>query len=152
MRIADKKPVSDTEKEDVVRLYGEMRQSSAKLVSPDGSSTGLPPSLAEFLSKMLCVLGEARSLSIVQQDAQFTTAEAGRILGVSRQFLVGLLEQGAIPFHKVGAHRRILAGDLLAYKSKRDARRHEILDALTRAETEDGLYDLEVPAAVPSKR
>ena len=67
------------------------------------------------------------------------------MLGVSRQFLVQVLERDEMPFHMVGAHRRVYVRDLLAYKAKRDTKRHQILDQLTRAEAEDGLYDLELP-------
>jgi hypothetical protein len=45
----------------------------------------------------------------------------------------------------VGTHRRLYVRDLLAYKAKRDSNRRKIFDALTRAEVEDGLYDLEPP-------
>jgi excisionase family DNA binding protein len=74
-----------------------------------------------------------------------TTIEAARMLGVSRQFLVKLLEHDGIPYHMVGTHRRIYVRDLLAYKAKRDFKRRKIPDDLTRAEAEDGLYDLEPP-------
>lgn len=65
------------------------------------------------------------------------------MLGVSRQFLIKVLERDEIPHHMVGTHRRVYVRDLLAYKAKRDSRRGQILDELTRAEAEDGLYDLE---------
>ncbi len=90
-------------------------------------------------------LCEGPSVAIVQKDAQLTTVEAARMLGVSRQFLVGQLERGEIPFHMVGTHRRLYLRDLLVYKSRRDDNRHRILDGLTRAESEEGLYD-RVPA------
>jgi excisionase family DNA binding protein len=143
LTVKEKRSLSTTDRQDVRALYHEVLQSRAKLLGPDGAATSFPSSLQEFLAKMLQILGEGLSLSIVQHDAQLTTAEAARILGVSRQFLVGLLEQGAIPHHKAGTHRRILVRDLLAYKAKRDTRRHEVLDALTGAEASDGLYDLD---------
>jgi hypothetical protein len=45
----------------------------------------------------------------------------------------------------VGTHRSIYVRDLLAYKAKRDSKRLELLDELTRAEKEDSLYYLELP-------
>ena len=63
------------------------------------------------------------------------------MLGVSRQFLIKVLERAEIPHHMVETHRRVYVRDLLAYKANRDSKRGRILDELTRAE--DGLYDLE---------
>lgn len=95
--------------------------------------------------KLVADLCEGQSVTIVQNDAQLTTVEGARMLGVSRQFLIKLLEQGHIPHHMIGTHRRIYVRDLLAYKAKRDSNRRKILDELTRTEAEDGLYDLDPP-------
>jgi excisionase family DNA binding protein len=105
----------------------------------------MPVSLEGFLVKVTAGLREGRSVAIVQDDAQLTTVEAARTLGVSRQFLIGQLEKGEIPFHMVGTHRRLYARDVLAYRMRRDRKRHRILNDLTRAEAEDGLYDREPP-------
>jgi len=40
------------------------------------------------------------------------------MLNVSRPHIVKLLEQGAIPFKKVGSHRRISLENLLLYEAK----------------------------------
>lgn len=137
--------ISETDQKQVLELYQKIQRSRARLVGPDGKSHSLPVSLYEFLVKLIADLCEGQSVVIVQNDAQLTTVEGARMLGVSRQFLIKLLERGDIPHHMVGTHRRIYVRDLLAYKAKRDSNRRKILDDLTRAEAQDGLYDLEPP-------
>lgn len=126
-------------------LYQQIRKSRVRMAGADGKARNLPASLDEFLARLARALGEGGSLAIFHADAQLTTVEAARILGVSRQFLVRLLENGEIPYHMTGTHRRIYLRDLLAYKARRDSRRRKILDDLARAEAQDGLYDLEPP-------
>lgn len=137
--------ISEADQRQVLELYQKIQRSRAKLVGPDGKTQNLPVSLYEFLVKLIADLCEGQSVAIVQNDAQLTTVEGARMLGVSRQFLIKLLERGDIPHHMVGTHRRIYVRDLLAYKAKRDSNRRKILDELTRAEAEEGLYDLEPP-------
>ena len=136
--------ISEGDQKQVLELYQKIQRSRAKLVGPDGKTQSLPVSLYEFLVKLIDLF-EGQSVAIVQNDAQLTTVEAARMLGVSRQFLVKVLERGEIPHHMVGTHRRVYVRDLVAYKTRRDSKRRQILDDLTRAEAEDGLYDLEPP-------
>ena len=135
--------ISEADQRQVLELYQKIQRSRAKLVGPDGKTQNLPVSLYEFLVKLVADLCEGQSIAIVQNDAQLTTVEAARILGVSRQFLIKLLERGDIPHHMVGTHRRIYVRDLLAYKAKRDSNRRKTLDDLIRVEAEDGSYEPE---------
>jgi hypothetical protein len=52
---------------------------------------------------------------------------------------VNLLDEGKIPSRKVGAHRRVRAEDLVAYKLRDQARRRVILDELTAEAEKHGL-------------
>jgi excisionase family DNA binding protein len=74
-----------------------------------------------------------------------TQNEAARVLGASWRLLVQLLESGELASHRAGQRRRLLARDVLAYKTRRDVARREVLDRLASAEAAEGLYDLEPP-------
>ncbi len=133
-------PISKQDQKDIERLYGALRKAKAKLVGPDGESKPLPDSLYAFLVELIGILQQGKCVQILQNQARLTTAEAASIIGVSRQFLVNLLEGGEIPYHKVGTHRRIYVQDLMVYKAKRDENRRKVLRDLVAAEVKDGLY------------
>lgn len=52
------------------------------------------------------------------------------MLNVSRPHLVKLLEEGVIPYKKVGSHRRILLEDLIEYDRKLKEQRNASLKKL----------------------
>jgi excisionase family DNA binding protein len=135
-------PLSEAEQSEIQQLYARLRQMEAKLIGPDGKAGILPGNINAFLIGLLSDLRAGYSVTILQNKAQLTTVEAGKLLGVSRQFLVRLLEKGEIPFHKVGTHRRVLARDVLSYKKHRDTNRRKALVDLARAEHEEGLYSV----------
>ncbi len=134
-------PLGVEDQEEIIRLYGTLQKGKAQLVSPEGKLRRLPDSLHHFLVELVSVLNAAKCVTIVQSQAKLTTVEAASLLGVSRQFLVNLLENNEIPFHKVGTHRRIYASDLFEYRTKRDLNRRDGIRALAAAEAADGLYD-----------
>lgn len=115
---------------------------SARLVSGD-RSVPLPESVVALLLNALQVMSEGKAVSLVPVQEEMTTTRAAEILNVSRPYLARLLDEGAIPYHRVGSHRRIRLDDLLAYKSERDARREEGLRKLADFGQEHGLYDLD---------
>lgn len=133
--------ISPKEQREIIELYAKIREAEAKLVGPDGKTEILPNNLYSFLCRLLADLKEGYSVTILQSKASLTTVEASKLLGMSRQFLVQLLEKGEIPFHKVGTHRRLYARDILAYKVQRDSVRRKTLDDLARQENEEGIYN-----------
>ena len=77
----------------------------------------------------------------ILHNRQLTTQQAADILNVSRPFLVKLLDEEAIPYIKVGSHRRIRFKDLIIYKEHRDSKRRKLLDQLIEMTEEAGLYE-----------
>jgi excisionase family DNA binding protein len=141
--------IRDDDQADVAELYRKLRRSRAKLVGPDGQTQGLPEDLYHFLVQLIAHLVAGRSVSIIQSEAQLTTVEAANMLGVSRGFLIKLLQRNEIPHHMVGTHRRIYARDILEYKTARDGRRRTSLRELAQAEMREGLYDRVPPHDQP---
>ena len=104
-----------------------------------GEAITLPTRVAQLVSDVLERIGKGESLVIVPVESELTTSQAAAMIGVSRPFLVQLLEQGDLPFHWVGTHRRVRLADVLAYRAERE-RRFRVMAELT-AETEAlGLY------------
>jgi excisionase family DNA binding protein len=100
-----------------------------------------------FGVKSLATFGSVARAATV--PSQVTTTQAAEILNVSRPYLARLLDEGAIPYHRVGTHRRILLEDLLAYKSQRKQERKEGLQKLADLSQEYGLYDLSYSESEP---
>lgn len=97
------------------------------------------PSFAEALAAIPNV-GTDADFERIQSDCEtmkpnpyclLTTQEAANILNVSRPYLVKLIENGEIPFHKNGVRRKVLFKDLMEYKQKRDNASMVLLDELT---------------------
>jgi excisionase family DNA binding protein len=124
-----------------VRAALEARPGTAVLMN-DEHRIELPEPLFLVLRDAVNILLEGGGVSIVSYHAELTTQEAADLLNVSRPYLVKLLEEGAIPYHMVGTHRRIRYGDLEQFREQRDARRQAALAELTRFSDELGLYDI----------
>ena len=91
----------------------------------------LPDTATKALTDVLEHLARGRAVAVVPVESEITTQQAAELLNVSRPYLVDLLEQGAIPFRKVGSRRRIRLADVLAYREIDDAKRRSAVDELT---------------------
>jgi excisionase family DNA binding protein len=91
----------------------------------------LPGHVVQILLDALSEMSRGNAVSLIPIHQELSTQEAASLLNVSRPFLVGLLESNAIPFRKVGAHRRVLLRDVIAYKDSIDQKRERSLDELT---------------------
>ncbi len=81
---------------------------------------------------------------LAHEANDLTTAEAAKLIGVSRPTLIRLLDSGAIAYrrtHGDSGHRRISRRVALDYLRADLARRHQALDALAADAEEFGFFD-----------
>ncbi len=86
-------------------------------------------------------MSEGQPISLVPIATELTTQAAAEFLGCSRPHLVKLLENGTIPFTKVGKHRRILFEDVVKYKKNAKSDQERRIVEMMRKDEELGLYD-----------
>lgn len=82
----------------------------------------LPAVAAEAVRRLLVELASGASVHVLADDAELTTQEAANVLGISRTYLVRLVDEGKLPAKLVGTHRRLRAADVLTYRARREAR------------------------------
>ena len=105
----------------------------------DAEVVDLPAAALPLLRQLLDGIAAGEPVAVVAGDDELSSQQAADLLAVSRPFLVGLLERGAIPFRKVGAHRRVRARDLADYRRREDAERLKALEELAAQAQELGL-------------
>jgi len=94
----------------------------------------LPDQLSSLLRQVVEAMHEGLAITVKPQSQQLTTSQVADLLGVTRPTVVKLLESGAIPYTRVGTHRRVGLSDALRY---RDARREQQYDFITTTQTND---------------
>jgi excisionase family DNA binding protein len=93
--------------------------------------------IANAIQEIFQHFARGESIQVIPVFADMTTQEAANWLQVSRPHLVKMLEQGQIPFYKVGNQRRIHFMDLQAFRRQA---REDALDELSQLQQEMGLY------------
>lgn len=136
------KPEEQHQISSIIQLLDSLDTSShCRLVDSSGRSVDLPPSIAKALMLVARAMAKGQSVALIHYDHELTTQQAADLLNVSRPYLIRLLEDGKIPYHMVGTHRRIRMKDLLEYKARRDQLRRATLEELQRLSDALGLYN-----------
>ena len=101
----------------------------------------LPAPLLHLLLQALQEMAKGNAVSLNVLQTEMTTQQAAELLRVSRPSLIKMLDEGKLPYRKVGAHRRIRSDDALRYMEAERARRIRVMEELV-SETENlGLYE-----------
>lgn len=123
VRVEPKKAERESAAE-VARAVGG-RSRSFMLQLPDGTAVPLPRALVEVLRASADEMADGHAVTVLPSEVSLTPAEVAELLGMSRPFVVRLLDEGEIPSERLprSRHRRVLLSDVLAFQEKRERRR-----------------------------
>ena len=110
-------------------------------IEETGEKIKIPLSALHLLVEVLDTMKQGKPFSLVPIAAEMTTQAAAECLNCSRPHVVKLLEEGKIPFTKVGRHRRIKMEDLSEFKKSLKATSKAAIVGMMQDAEEMGLYD-----------
>lgn len=111
------------------------------LSAPDMAPIKVPESLYRTLRDAVRILQQGSAVVISPLHRRLSTTEAGKLLGVSRQYLTRLIDKGEIACDRTGRHRRLLLSDVLDYQVRRNEARRTFMDEFTADSAAAGDYD-----------
>lgn len=86
-------------------------------------TVALPAPAVQLLVEILDEMARGNPVAVFPLQAELTTQQAAEALNVSRPYLVKLLDQGKVPYRRVGNRRKVRVSDLLTFKRLDDADR-----------------------------
>jgi len=120
-------------------LIDDLPQEAESLPLTAEETIQLPRAAIRLLAQILDEMSRGNAVKVIPVHAELTTQEAADLLNVSRPTLIQMLESGALPFRKVGTHRRIRVDTLMAHERKLDAERIAALTELSAYDQQIGL-------------
>ncbi|MGL4744063.1 MAG: excisionase family DNA-binding protein [Dermatophilaceae bacterium] len=105
-----------------------------------GKPVEVPESVVRVLVEVLDHARRGEAVRVISDDEEITTQETANLLGVSRPYVVGLVDRGDLPSRKVGSRRRLKLSDVLLYREIDRARRLDATKTLAAQAQELGLY------------
>lgn len=118
---------------------GHGKTARLRVIDGDGVIE-VPVAALRMLVDILTNMAAGNAVSLVPIHAELTTQQTADFLNVSRPYVVGLLERGALPHHKVGTHRRVRFIDLMVYKEAQLRKSKATLTELAKLGQEQGFY------------
>lgn len=87
----------------------------------------VPRVALDRLVEVLESLGDGQEPSVLPMAKELSTGEVANLLGVSRQYVVRLIDDGRLPCRKVGNRRRVRVDEALRYLREDNRRRAQRL-------------------------
>ena len=110
-------------------------------IGASGATRRVQGEAAEAVLAVLDAVASGRQVDVTALPEFLTTGQVAQLLGVRRPTVVSLVDSGELPASKIGTHRRIETGELLAFMERRREASEAALDELVRVSEELALYD-----------
>lgn len=123
----------------LTKLLQDLPNDHRASIRMGGQDLIVPRQAVELLKDILAGMSAGKIINIVPMAMELTTQQAADFLNVSRPYLIGLLEQGALNHTLVGTHRRIRFDDVLSYKEKMTSNSKAAMDELMKLSQELGI-------------
>jgi excisionase family DNA binding protein len=98
----------------------------------------LPTPARRAIEQVLAELAAGNAVHVLGDEHDMTTQEVAELLGLSRTFVVRLVDDGKFAGHFAGSHRRVRAADAFAYQRQRQVRLAGV-EAITAADIAAGV-------------
>lgn len=110
-----------------------------ELITSSGERIAIPEGVARALARVAREMARGNGIAVVPLRHELTTHEAAALLHVSRPYFIRMLEEGRLPFRKVGSHRRVRFDDVAAHLAREEARREALLARIAQESQDLGL-------------
>ena len=122
-----------------------LRKARASHLTPrillDDQTMELPPEVRDAILDLLQRFAEGHGVIVGSLDSQLTTSQAANLLGISRTYMVRLIDAGRMPVEYRGTHRRVQLKDIVVYMENSRHERAGKLDAIAELSARTGQYD-----------
>jgi excisionase family DNA binding protein len=110
----------------IATLDNDVPHSRLVMRGPDGSDVELPDSLAHLVRAAAHALALGNTVLAMPLETRLSPNEAAELLGISRPFLLRLIDEGQLAAVHLpnSRHRYLRLADVLEFQSRREATEH----------------------------
>ena len=101
----------------------------------------VPGAVVRLLADALAQMAAGKAATLMPVEAELSVQQAADRMGVSRPYLLQLLERGEISFHTMDGQRRVRTTDLAIYLASYRQAAHASLDDLAAEAQRLNLYE-----------
>lgn len=113
--------------------HNEITGKDRELIGEFIANASTDSSIARMLQRIMSSADRGIDITVLAADGEVTPNQAATLLNMSRPHLLSFMDNGDLPFHRVGEtqkHRKIKMSDLREFMAARDAGQEITANAL----------------------